>query len=169
MIRILISACLVGEPTRFDGTAVPCETAEIARWRARGRLLPVCPEVAGGCPVPRPPAEIEPGGTAEAVLAGQACVRDGSGADVSQAFIRGAEATLEAARRAGARIAVLKDRSPSCGSTVVHDGTFSGRTIAGRGLAVELLERHGIRAFSENQTEEAATYLALLEAEPPAR
>jgi uncharacterized protein YbbK (DUF523 family) len=169
MIRILISACLVGEPTRFDGTAVPCETAEIARWRAEGRLLPVCPEVAGGCPAPRPPAEIEPAGTAEAVLAGRARVRDASGADVSEAFMRGAEATLETARRAGARLAVLKDRSPSCGSTVVHDGTFSGRTIAGRGLTAELLERHGIRVFSEAQTEAAAAYLALLEAEPPIR
>jgi uncharacterized protein YbbK (DUF523 family) len=169
VIKILISACLVGEPTRFDGTAVPCEAPEIAQWQQEGRLLPVCPEVAGGCPVPRPPAEIEPDGTAETVLAGCARVRDTSGADVSEAFMRGAEATLETARRAGARLAVLKDRSPSCGSRVIHDGTFSGRTIAGRGLAAELLTRHGIRAFSEGQMEEAAAYLALLEAESPAR
>lgn len=167
MVRILISACLVGEPTRFDGTAAPCAAPEIARWQDEGRLLPVCPEVAGGCSVPRPPAEIQPGGTAEAVLAGRARIRDRSGADVTRPFIRGAEAALEAARAAGARLAILKDRSPSCGSSAVHDGTFTGRTVAGRGLAAGLLERHGIRVFSEGQIAAAAAHLADLEARRP--
>jgi uncharacterized protein YbbK (DUF523 family) len=167
MVRILISACLAGEPTRFDGTAVPCAAPEIARWQGEGRLLPVCPEVAGGCPVPRPPAEIEPGGTAEAVLAGRARIRDRSDADVTHPFIRGAEAALEAAREAGAGLAILKDRSPSCGSSAVHDGTFSGRTIGGRGLTAALLERHGIRVFSESQIAVAAAHLADLEARRP--
>lgn len=164
MIKVLVSSCLLGEPVRYHGgdAASPNETLDL--WRREGRLVSVCPEVAGGLPVPRPPAEIV-GGDGHAVLRKEAYVGDGVGADVTEAFLRGAEATLEAAIAGGARLAVLKDGSPSCAVTYIHDGSFRGQRGAGQGVAAAMLARAGIRVFSEGQMEEAAAYLETLEDE----
>jgi uncharacterized protein YbbK (DUF523 family) len=167
MPAILVSACLVGEPTRHDGAAAVCEAPQLARWRAEGRLVPCCPEVEAGCQIPRPPAEIEPGAGGVEVLEGRARIRDRRGTDVTSSYTRGAELALLRARAAGARLAILKDRSPSCGVTCIHDGTFGGRITAGRGVAAVRLERHGIRVFSEGQLEAAEAYLRTLEADAP--
>jgi uncharacterized protein YbbK (DUF523 family) len=165
MIKVLVSSCLVGETVRYDGTAVWCEAQHLAAWQTEARLVRACPEVEAGCPVPRLPAEIEPGATGVEVLAGRARIRDRSGADVTRAFARGARLALERAREAGVRIAILKDRSPSCGSTCIHDGTFCGRIKPGRGVTAALLEQHGIRVFSENQIADAAACLRALESD----
>ena len=152
MIRILVSACLVGEAVRYDGGTVLCGSPWIERWSSEGRLVPFCPEVAGGLPVPRAPAEI---------AGGRVVTRDGR--DVTAVFLVGARRALVAARSAGARIAILKDRSPSCGSALVHDGTFSGALRSGEGITAALLRRNGIEVFGEHQLERAAAHLSALE------
>ncbi|MBO2455851.1 DUF523 domain-containing protein [Actinomadura barringtoniae] len=166
MERILVSACLLGRPVRYNGAGKRLGDALFERWRAEGRLVSFCPEVSGGLPVPRPPAEIvaRPGATGGgAVLDGTARVVTNTGVDVTEAFLRGARLALEAAERAGARMAVLKEGSPSCGGLRVHDGTFSGTSVPGTGVTTALLERAGIRVFGEDRLDEAAAHLATLE------
>ena len=148
-MKILVSACLLGRPVRYDGQAKTLHDDLLERWRAEGRLVPLCPEVAAGLPTPRAPAEIEPGRTADDVLADRGRVLDSQGNDVSGAFRRGAEIALETARANTCRFALLTDGSPSCVSQRVYDGSFSGTTLSGQGVVAALLTRHGIRVFSE--------------------
>jgi uncharacterized protein YbbK (DUF523 family) len=167
MIRILVSACLLGEKVRYNGAAATSGDAILAAWVDEGRVVPFCPEVAGGLGVPRPPAEIV-GTGGDAVLDGSASIVTRARRDVTADFVRGAHLALAAARAQGARLALLKDASPSCGSASIYDGTFTGTTRAGRGVTTALLERHGIRVFDETSVAEAAAYLAALEnSEPP--
>ncbi|MWA00249.1 DUF523 domain-containing protein [Actinomadura sp. LD22] len=162
MERILVSSCLVGRPVRYDGAAKPVGGGLFERWRMEGRLVPLCPEVSGGLPVPRPPAEIV-GGDGGAVLDGTARVVTEAGADVTAEFLRGARLALAAAERSGARIALLKEGSPSCGGTRVHDGTFSGTPVPGAGVTTALLRREGIRVFGEDDLDAVQELLAALE------
>lgn len=162
METILVSACLLGRPVRYDGTGRRSADPVFERWRAQGRLVAFCPEVAGGLPVPRPPAELS-GGFGADVLDGRATVRTREGADVTGHFLEGARQALEQARSCGARIAILKDGSPSCGSLRVFDGTFAGREVPGSGVTAALLERHGIAVFGEDSLGAAAVRLAELE------
>jgi len=165
MIRVLVSACLLGEKVRYNGADAASGSGILRGWLAEDRVLPFCPEVEGGLGVPRPPAEIQ-GGMGEDVIDGTARVRTREDADVTAAFLRGARGALAAAVAGGARLAVLKEGSPSCGSGFVYDGTFSGRRREGRGVTAALLERHGIRVFSDLRIEDAAAYLRGLEGEP---
>ena len=144
----LVSACLLGICTRYDGGC--CPVSQLIRLAARGLAVPVCPEVAGGLPIPRPPAEIV-GGDGQAVLGRQARVLTIEGEDVTEAFLAGARQALETAQRLGIRQAVLKDGSPSCGCRRIYDGTFSDRTVSGQGVAAALLQRNGITVFSEEE------------------
>ncbi|MFF0524363.1 DUF523 domain-containing protein [Actinomadura nitritigenes] len=162
MERILVSSCLAGRPVRYDGAAKPVGGGLFERWRAEGRLVPFCPEVSGGLPVPRPPAEIV-GGDGGAVLDGTARVVTEAGTDVTAAFLRGACLALAAAERAGARIALLKEGSPSCGSGRVYDGTFSGAPVPGTGVTTALLRREGIRVFGEDELDAVQDLLSALE------
>ncbi len=162
MERILVSSCLVGRRVRYDGAAKPVDADLFERWRAEGRLVPFCPEVSGGLAVPRPPAEIV-GGDGHDVLDGTARVRTAAGEDVTAEFLRGAELALDAARRSGARIALLKEGSPSCGSSRVYDGTFTGTSMPGEGVTTALLERAGIRVFSENDLPAVDAFLRSME------
>ena len=147
---ILVSACLLGVACRYDGQSCPeAGLRDLAAW---GRLVPICPEVAGGLPTPRPPAEIE--GAAEgldgrAVLQGRTRVVRRDGVDVSAAFIAGAQTALALARRLGIRRAILKAHSPSCGTGRIHNGLFDGRLVAGDGVTAALLEQAGIGVSSE--------------------
>jgi uncharacterized protein YbbK (DUF523 family) len=154
--RILVSACLLGRPVRYDGGSKLRDDQILVRWQAEGRLVSCCPEIAGGLPVPRPPAELS-------VYGGAVAVRTEDGTDVTDFFTRGAAATLAVARRHGVKMAVLKEGSPSCGSDRVHDGTFSGRSVPGAGVTTTLLRRNGIRVFNENDLHAAAAYLRELE------
>jgi len=151
MIRILVSACLLGEPVRYDGGAKTVRHPALERWLAEGRVVPFCPEVAGGLAIPRPPSERR--GDRVVTLAG---------ADVTGEFALGAERALAEARRTGARIAILKENSPSCGVRFVNDGSFSKRRIPGRGVAAEVLAAAGIAIFSEQEIDAAEAHLALL-------
>lgn len=165
MQYVLVSACLLGKPVRYDGRAVPNDHTVLTDWLEGGRVVPVCPEVAGGMPVPRPPAEIQPGASAAAVLAGRARVMAVSGDDATLPFVTGAHEALAAARKHGIRIAVLKEGSPSCGSGYVYDGNFSGVKQPGVGVTAQLLADAGLRVFSERQWHEAQACLARLEAQ----
>lgn len=143
---VLISACLAG---------VPCTHAAEAKTRAwamklvaEGRGVTVCPEVAGGLPVPRPEAEIIGGGGAD-VLDGRARVKTVEAADVTDNYLDGAETAVAAARRSGATLAVLKARSPSCGCGAIYDGTFSGRLVDGEGVTAAALRRAGVDVVSD--------------------
>jgi uncharacterized protein YbbK (DUF523 family) len=145
---VLVSACLAGRACRYDGSTNLDDW--VARLVATGRAVLVCPEADGGLPTPRPPAEIV-GGDGDDVLDGRARVVARDGRDVTEAYVRGAEAALEAARRAGARNALLKARSPSCGRGKIYDGSFSGTLVAGDGVTVALLRRHGISVLTEEE------------------
>ncbi len=163
MIRILISACLLGQPVRYDGTARTLHHPLLERWRAEGRLVPVCPECEGKLPTPRAPAEIQ-GGSGADVLGGQARVIDNLGQDQSAAFIQGAERTLAIARQQRTKLAILTENSPSCGSQQIYDGHFGGRKITGSGVTTALLRAEGIAVFSPTELADALSYLEQLEA-----
>ena len=135
-MTVLVSACLLGVPCRYDGQSKRHPLAqELCR---RHRVIPVCGEIFGGLPTPRPPAEI----------CGQRVVTR-EGADVTAAYRRGAEAVLELARLTGAEAAVLKERSPSCGHGMIYDGTFSGALTPGDGVTAALLAAHGVAMYGE--------------------
>ncbi|MDH1264600.1 DUF523 domain-containing protein [Pseudomonas sp. GD03944] len=161
MQKILVSRCLLGHHVRYDGGAHG-PFGVLQRWQAEGRIVPLCPEVAGGLPTPRPPAEI-PGGQGAAVLDGVVQVVTVDGEDVTAAFVEGAEQALALVQRHGIRLALLKARSPSCGNLENYDGTFTGRKVAGEGVTAALLRRAGVRVFNEAQLAEADAALAELE------
>jgi uncharacterized protein YbbK (DUF523 family) len=115
---------------------------------ARGEAVPFCPEVAGGLSTPRPPAEIQ-GGDGRDVLAGRARVVNREGQDVTAAYVAGALAGVELARRLGVQRAVLKEHSPACGVKAIYDGTFRGRLCPGRGVFAAALAQAGIELRSE--------------------
>jgi uncharacterized protein YbbK (DUF523 family) len=146
---LVVSACLLGLSTRFDGGHKSFEAVNaLAR---RFVLVPVCPEQLGGLPTPRTPAEVQEGESAER---GTLVVRDRDGVDVSDSFQRGADAVVTIAALVGARAAVLKARSPSCGVHRTYDGTFTGRTRPGRGVAASALERAGLHLYTEEDIAE---------------
>lgn len=135
--RIGVSACLLGVRCKYDGTSN--YTAEAVRGLAeRYTLIPVCPEQLGGLTTPRPPAEI---------LNGRVITKDGL--DVTESFQRGAEETLEIFKVLKLEAAILKEGSPSCGSSLIYDGTFTGVKIPGMGLTVRVLRDQGVAVISE--------------------
>lgn len=136
MEKILISACLLGDKTKYDGGDNYWPFVE--KLKKRYILVPFCPEVEGGLTVPREPCEIQQDGTVKTV----------SGKDVTKAFRDGAEKAANAASFFGASIAILKDGSPSCGSRYVYDGTFKHNKIEGLGMAARRLIAAGIRVYS---------------------
>jgi uncharacterized protein YbbK (DUF523 family) len=146
--QILVSACLAGRACRFDGSSN--EEDEVRRLVDEGRAVLTCPEEEGGLGTPRPPAEIV-GGDGHDVLAGRARVLTRDGRDVTEAYLRGARAALERARRAGAEVAVLKSRSPSCGKDGIYDGSFTRTRTIGDGVTAALLSLNGIEVLSEEE------------------
>lgn len=158
--KVLVSACLLGDAVRHDGRHKRLDHEILRRWVEAGRVVAICPEVAGGLPVPRPAAEIESGAGGAAVLDGRAKVRDLHGTDVTAAFVAGAQRALQLAIESGARVAVLKQRSPSCGSRESYDGSFSGLRVTQPGVTAALLAAHGIAVFGEEQIAEAERMLA---------
>jgi len=161
MEKILVSRCLLGHRVRYDGGASgPFDLLE--QWIEEGRVVPLCPEVAGGLPTPRAAAEI-PGGQGGEVSDGIAAVITTDGEDVSAQFLEGARQALELVQKHGIRVAVLKANSPSCGNLLTYDGTFSGVKVSGEGVTAALLKRHGVRVFSELELAEAAVTLAALD------
>ena len=138
---ILVSACLLGVPCRYDGKSKA--KAEVLALQRERVLIPVCPEQLGGLPTPREPSE----------RLGEAVVTKG-GADVTAQFSRGAAQALHLARLFGCKKAILKARSPSCGSGTVYDGSFSGRLTDGDGVTAALLKANGITIYSEEDLDQ---------------
>lgn len=157
MQMILVSRCLLGHRVRYDGGASgPFD--QLQQWLDEGRVVPLCPEVAGGLPTPRAAAEI-PGGQGSEVLDGRAAVITTDGEDVSTQFLSGAFQALALVREHGIRVAVLKANSPSCGNLFTYDGTFSGVKVSGEGVTAALLKRHGVQVFSEQELPQAVEAL----------
>jgi uncharacterized protein YbbK (DUF523 family) len=152
VVKIAVSACLLGAPVRYDGTDKKTRHPALQRWIDEGRVVALCPEVLGGLGTPRPPAEI-------VYVGGLRRVRANTGRDVTAEFESGAAESLEQARRHGARVAILKDGSPSCGSTYIYDGTFTGTRADGRGVTAAAFAEHGIRVFPESELDAAAEYV----------
>lgn len=149
--KVLMSACLLGKQVRYDGGALPVSAQIVERWRSEGRVVSVCPEVEAGMSIPRAPAEII-AGTGDDVLAGAADVRERTGTSVTDEFVRGAHIALELCRRFDIKVAVLAESSPSCGSSTIYDGSFSGHKVAGAGVTAALLRKNGIEVFSQHDT-----------------
>ncbi|GMA58016.1 uncharacterized protein YbbK (DUF523 family) [Alicyclobacillus sacchari] len=143
----IVSACLVGCKCRYDNqSALHSKVENLVQSR---QAVPVCPEQFGGLPTPRNPAEIV-GGDGFDVLDGNAKVIDSEGNDVTQEFIDGAYRALNVAQTIGATTAILKKNSPSCGSDLIYDGSFSGMKKEGVGVTVALLLRNGLTVTSED-------------------
>lgn len=157
MEKILVSACLLGQRVRYDGGGFD-PRQQLLDWQAQGRLVIVCPEVAGGLPTPRAPAEI-PGGQGAQVLAGRLPVHTDQGEDVTAPFVRGAEHALALVRQHNIHYALLKARSPSCGNVENYDGSFSGLRVSGEGVTAAALRQEGVRVFNEEQLDELSALL----------
>lgn len=142
--KLLISACLLGQPVRYDGQSKPIsEKPWLKQLQAQGRLVIVCPEVVGGLPTPRPAAER---------VKDKVITKTGS--DVTDAFVKGAEHALQMCQQHNIKYALLKANSPSCGNKQIYDGSFSGRLIDGQGVTARLLTENGIAVFSELQLDD---------------
>lgn len=146
MGKKIVSACFAGVHCRYDQRHNRVE--EIQEMVKNGEAVPVCPEQMGGLPTPRNAAEIV-GGDGDDVLDGNAKVIDNQGNDVTDAFIRGAQEALRVANTIGATEAILKERSPSCGSCFIYNGEFEKSTKPGHGVTAALLRRNGIEVSSE--------------------
>ena len=140
-MKLLISACLLGRNCKYSGGNNYHPLTEALRERYE--LVPVCPECMGGLPIPHDPSER----VGDKVLSR-------TGTDVTTAFKKGAELTLRRAQQAGAKLALLKERSPSCGYGAIYDGTFTGTVVPGSGVAAELLAKNGVTIYGESRIEE---------------
>ncbi len=134
----IVSACLAGIKCRWDGEARPCQ--KVIELVKQGKAMPVCPEQLGGLTTPRTPAEQKED---------KVFTKDGK--DVTAQFERGAEEALKIAKLVNCDGAILKSKSPSCGSGKVYDGTFSGKLINGDGVFAKILKKNNIKVFTEKE------------------
>ncbi len=141
MKNVLISACLLGIPCRYDGKSK--RNVKLGELAARCNFIPVCPECLGGLPTPRVPSER---------VGDKVLMRDGR--DVTENFKNGAKQAYNTAVENGCRVALLKERSPSCGCGEIYDGSFTGVLTSGDGVCAELLKKCGIAVFGENKISE---------------
>ena len=138
MAKILISACLLGYKTRYDGLSKPSK--KIKEIFENDILIPICPEQMGGLSTPRPKAEIK-----------DDKVINIEGKDVTSNYIKGAKKALEIAKLNDVDFCILKSKSPSCGKNLVYDGTFSNNLINGDGICAKLLKENGFKIYSEEE------------------
>lgn len=147
--KLLISACLLGQPVRYDGKSKPIHSEIHQMWfeqlKSEGRLFILCPEVAGGLPTPRPAAEFQ---------SGSQQVLTQSGVDVTAEFQSGANKALALCQQHEIEYALLKANSPSCGNRHIYDGSFSGTLISGMGLTAKLLSENEVKVFSELEVDQ---------------
>ena len=141
-MRVLVSACLLGTPCRYDGKSKPHPLIE--ELISKHDVIPVCGEVMGGLPTPRIPAE----------RMGNNKVMNQAGIDVTENYRRGAEEVLRLGRLFNCNTAILKEKSPSCGNGSIYDGTFSRTLVDGYGVTAELLRNNGFTVLGESDLEE---------------
>ena len=137
-MKILVSACLLGEKCKYNGGDNYSE--KVAEYIKGHEVISVCPEVLGGLPIPRIPCEIVEG-----------VVTNAEGVSADEEFRRGAELCLKKALEEHVDLAILQPRSPSCGVNQIYDGTFSGTLINGKGIFARLLEESGIKAIEADE------------------
>ncbi|MBQ9511392.1 MAG: DUF523 domain-containing protein [Clostridia bacterium] len=137
---LLISACLLGTPCRYDGKSKPMSDDTLKKLNEKYTLIPICPEMMGGLPAPRVPSERQ-----------GARVVNAQGVDVTSNYRRGAEEALALAKKYDIKTALLKERSPSCGAGTVYDGTFTNTLIRGNGVTVDMLLKENIEVFGESK------------------
>ena len=142
--KILVSACFLGQKVRYNGEVKPLINKYLSLWSEQNRLMAICPEVKGGLPVPRPPAEISQ-------QTGQVITINNI--DVTEQFSSGAQQALQLCLQYNIRFALLKESSPSCGSRTIYDGNFSQQKISGQGITAMLLQQNNIQVFSEDSIE----------------
>ena len=146
---ILVSACLLGQLVRYKGDG--CAQELLTAPEVRKHLVPICPECAGGLPTPRPPAEIQGAGGGSGVWQGTAKVINNIGQDVTEAYCAGAQEAVLLTHTQHITAAILKERSPSCGTHAIYDGSFSGCKLTGQGVAAATLAEAGITLYSEEE------------------
>ncbi len=144
-MKILVSACLLGENCKYN--AGNNENKKILELAKEHTLIPICPECFAGLPIPRAPSEIKNGK-----------VYSKDGIDLTEAFCDGAEKALYIAEESGCQLAILKERSPSCGFGEIYDGSFTGKTVKGNGIAAQLLYEHGITILGESSVDKIKYY-----------
>lgn len=140
-MNLLISACLLGVSCRYDGKTKPLDEKILNKLKEKHHLIPICPEIMGGLPTPRIPAEI----------AKDRRVLRRDGADITSEYEKGAHEALRLAKFFGCTTVILKARSPSCGRDVIYDGTFSDTLTEGDGITAELFRKNGIRIIREDE------------------
>ena len=145
---IVISSCLAGLKVRYNGT--DCYDEAMEKRLKEKKVRTVCPELLGGFSIPRESAEII-GGNGYDVLDGKALVKDCKGNDVTQMYLDGAYKTLDFIKSLNAEMVVLKENSPSCGSSFIYTGHFDGTKKDGVGVTTAILRRNGIKVISENE------------------
>jgi uncharacterized protein YbbK (DUF523 family) len=163
MEKILVSACLLGARVGYDGSHLYCDNTNLRRWIVEGRVVSVCPEVVAGLPVPRSASEIVGQGDGFGVLQGIARVKSKDGTDVTDSYVDGAKTTLKLVRRENIRLAIFKNKSPSCGSTRIYNGSFGNQIIEGYGVTAALLQQSGVEVYSEEEINQAKERLSILE------
>ncbi len=134
----IVSACLAGIKCRWDGESKPCQ--KVIDLVKQGKAISVCPEQLGGLTTPRSPAEQKDN---------KVFTKDGK--DVTSQFEKGAEEALKIAKLANCNEAIMKTKSPSCGSGKIYDGTFSGKLIDGDGVFAKILKKNNIKIFTEDE------------------
>lgn len=139
-MKIIVSACLLGKPCRYDGRSKPCDKIISLKERSDIEITEICPEQLGGLPTPREPSEIQ----SDKVISRVGC-------DVTEAYERGAKEALKIALENGCDYAILKSRSPSCSPDGVYDGSFSGKVTDGMGITAKLFRENGITVVSEDE------------------
>jgi uncharacterized protein YbbK (DUF523 family) len=162
MQKILVSSCLLGCNVRYDGGSTFINSEILSAWKLQGRLISICPEVAGELSIPRPACEIV-GGDGEKVLANQAKIVSKNGENYSREYISGAEFALALAKKYAIKLAILKKNSPSCSNEYIYDGTFTNTKVSGSGVTACLLIQNRIKVFNEDQLLEAKEFLEKLE------
>lgn len=148
--KILISQCFLGDKVRYNGQEKRLDHSLISLWQSENRLVGICPEVRGGLSVPREPAE-------QNQISHNVITR--SGLDVTEQFNKGAQLSLDLCKKHHIRFAILKESSPSCGSNLIYDGSFSNKKIPGQGVTSKLLIQSGIKVFSEHNLEDLVKLL----------
>jgi uncharacterized protein YbbK (DUF523 family) len=138
MENLLISACLLGIPCRYDGRSV--KAVDVSALREKYNLIPVCPEIYGGLPTPRTPSERQGDKTV---------MKDGR--DVTENYLLGAKAAYDLCLELGCKKALLKEKSPSCGKGKIYDGSFTGTLTDGNGVTAEYLMARGIEVYGESE------------------
>lgn len=138
MEKVLVSACLLGENCRYDGGN--CRVEGLDGLTEFFEVVPFCPEVEGGLPIPRFPAELRRG-----------YAKLHSGEDVTRAYDLGASKALNICSYLGIKLAIMKQNSPACGSKKIHNGLFDGKLVEGEGIACARLRKAGIRVIDEEE------------------